>query len=434
MTPATERLYAAAIASAKVGTGFFFLLNTWLIIGISGRPSSAAISLIMTILPSLLLSPIIGVVADRGVPGRLAYCAEFFRCAVLATYGMLYSFGSVTEPLGYAVSFCIALGNETQVIAWRAALTRAVERDQLLRLNALTVVGGQSGQIFGAAASGFVLAATGPVFTIALTGCAYLVSALISLVVARRLASLGNLAGGLTTKPDYLEDLRAGLAHIAKHPHIAFFYGLILANMTVVFGINAMLAPFVQDVLRLGSSAFGVIDAGYAFGAIFGGLCIGRLSARFGRRAILLGGLLTACVGLLMFSQSHGIIFATVSYILLGISFQTSIVSLSAAQEATENEYQGRVSAAFNALNGLAGLIVYAGVAFVASQHPYRVLYLAQAAGMLMLVPMVLIASTRPAIRHFLKPTRRTPSASDAFIQNPEITRKLGPQEHTGRS
>ena len=59
MTPSTVRLYVAAIAAANIGTGFFFLINTWLIIDLTGEPSSAAISLVMTVLPSLLLSPLI---------------------------------------------------------------------------------------------------------------------------------------------------------------------------------------------------------------------------------------------------------------------------------------------------------------------------------------------------------------------------------------
>ena len=168
MTLATRRLYAAAIASAKINTGFFFLINTWLIIDITGRPSSAALSLVMTILPSLLLSPVIGVIVDRGHPARLAYRAEFFRWAVLIGYGLLYASGLATEALGYCVSFCVALGNEVQVLSWRAALVRSVGREQLFRLNALTVVGGQTGQMVGAAASGILLATAGAFATIAL--------------------------------------------------------------------------------------------------------------------------------------------------------------------------------------------------------------------------------------------------------------------------
>ena len=45
MTPTTVRHYGLAIASAKMGTGLFFLVNTWLIIDITGRASSAALAL-----------------------------------------------------------------------------------------------------------------------------------------------------------------------------------------------------------------------------------------------------------------------------------------------------------------------------------------------------------------------------------------------------
>ena len=124
MTPQTVRLYGAAIASAKIGTGFFFLINTWLIIEITGHPSSAAITLVMTILPSLLLSPLIGLAVDRSEPAQLAWRAEVFRWLVLMSYGLLYAAGYATAPIAYLVSFLIALGNEIQVLAWRAALAR----------------------------------------------------------------------------------------------------------------------------------------------------------------------------------------------------------------------------------------------------------------------------------------------------------------------
>ena len=41
MTPTTVRHYALAIASAKIGTGLFFLVNTWLIIDITGHTPPA---------------------------------------------------------------------------------------------------------------------------------------------------------------------------------------------------------------------------------------------------------------------------------------------------------------------------------------------------------------------------------------------------------
>jgi hypothetical protein len=398
MTRSTVRLYVAAIAAANIGTGFFFLINTWLIIGLTGEPSSAAISLVMTVLPSLLLSPLIGVAVDRGNPARLAYRAELLRWLVLMLYGALYGAGWATAALGYAVSFGIATGKEIQVLAWRAAVARTAEPALLLRLNAQTVVGGQAGQIFGAALSGFALAWLGPVVTLVLAASTYLLAAWFGALVTSRLAA----PEPASVQRDYLADLRVGFRHIVERPEIAFFYGLIVANMSVIFGINGMLAPFVRDILRLPAEAFGVIDAAYALGAIASGLVIVRLAERFGRLAMLLTGLALAASSLLLLARAQGLLGAALPYIGLGASFQGSVIALSAAQRATDPSCQGRVAACFNTLNGLAGLVVYGLVALVASWQGYRLLYLAQAGFMLALVPMVLWASRRGRIRRLL--------------------------------
>jgi predicted MFS family arabinose efflux permease len=406
VTLQTIRLYGAAISSAKIGTGFFFLINTWLIIAITGRPSSAALALIVTIVPSLLLSPVVGVIIDRTEPAKLACGAGLFRWLVLIVYGVLYTKGWATAPLAYAVSFFIALGDDVQVLSWRAALARHATPDEVLRLNGLTVVTGQSGQILGAAASGFVLAAAGAATTIYLASSAYLLSALFGIIVARRLEPAKSATRMIDSKPKhYFTDLRAGIAHIAGRPEIAFFYCLILANMSVIFGMNAMLAPFVRDELRLSPEAFGEIDAGYALGAIASGLFVVRLANHFGQRSILVLGPCVAALSLFALAQCQSLWAACVIYVALGMSFQTSVVSLSAAQHATESVYQGRVGASFNMTNGLAGSVIYMIVAVSAGHHLYRQLYFCQGVMMLMLIPTILYVTRRGRVRRFLKPS-----------------------------
>ncbi|WP_031361138.1 MFS transporter [Caballeronia sordidicola] len=426
MTPQTVRLYGVSIATAKIGTGFFFLINTWLVIGITGRPSSAAISLVMTVLPGLLLSPIIGLALDRCQPARLACQADLLRWIVLVGYGLLYATGWATAPAAYAVSFLIALGNEIQVLSWRTAVAREASPEQLFRLNALTVVTGQTGQILGAAASGIVLAAIGAAATVCVASTTYLLAALCGFVVARRMrvVEFGPRAAVSGAKK-HLSDLRAGMRHISERPEIAFFYGLMLANMTMIFGINAMLAPFVREELRLGADAFGKIDAGYALGAIISGLFVVRLADRFGRRTILVLGFLVAASSLFAFAQCGGFLAAFVAYVGLGVSFQSSVIALSAAQRATDPHYQGRVTASFNALNGAAGLLIYGVVAISAGHHLYRQLYVCQAATMLILIPIVVIASRRYRINRFLAREEPAPSQDCRPTQAPACERAI---------
>ena len=299
MTPTTVRHYGLAIAAAKVGTGLFFLINTWLIIDITGHASSGAIALAITVLPAIVCAPFLGVLVDRSRPARLAVAAELLRGGVLVVYAGLYKLGLATAAVGYAVGFTVALGNELQVLCWRAAISRGASPEQMFRLNALTVAGGQTGQVVGAAASGFALALIGGAATVLVTAATFFASAVFGLLVARRLDVLepahASRARGLRA---WLAELGAGLRHIVQRPRIAFFYLLILANLTVIFGINGLLAPFVREALGLGPEAFGKIDAGYALGAIAGGLAVVRLSQRLGQRTVLLAAFLLAAASL----------------------------------------------------------------------------------------------------------------------------------------
>ena len=405
MTPTTVRLYGLAIATAKIGTGLFFLINTWLIIDITGHASSAAIALVMTVLPGIVLAPFLGVLVDRSQPARLAVRAELFRGGVLVAYAALYKAGLATAAVGYGVGFCVALGNELQVLCWRAAIGRGASPAQMLRLNALTVAGGQTGQVLGAALSGFALAWAGGAATVLLTASTFLASAVFSRLVARRLAAAepapASRARGL--RP-YLAELGAGLRHIAQRPQIAFFYLLILANLTVIFGINGMLAPFVRNVLGLGPEAFGKIDACYALGAIAGGLTIVRLSQRFGQRNMLLAAFLVAAASLWAFAHGSGLAVPMLAYVGLGLAFQANVISLSAAQSAADPAFQGRVNASFGLLNGLVGLAIYALIAWCSAHHLFRPFYAAQALTMLGVFGVVLVSTRRGEIRRLLRP------------------------------
>ena len=405
MTPTTVRHYGFAIATAKIGTGLFFLINTWLIIDITGHASSAAIALVMTVLPGIVCAPFLGVLVDRSRPARLAVAAELLRGGVLVAYAGLYKLGLATAAVGYGVGFCVALGNELQVLCWRAAIGRGAAPEQMFRLNALTVAGGQTGQVIGAAASGFALALFGGATTVLLTAATFFVSAIFGLLVARRLDALepapASRARGLGS---YLAELGAGLRHIAQRPQIAFFYLLILANLTVIFGINGLLAPFVREELGLGPEAFGKIDAGYALGAIVGGLTIVRMSRRFGQRRVLLVAFLLAAASLWTFAHARGLALPFLAYAGLGLSFQSSVISLSAAQLAAAPAFQGRVNASFGLLNGLVGLAIYALIGWCSAHHLFRPFYAAQALTMLAVFGVVLVSTRRAGIRSLLRP------------------------------
>src|SRR6202000_995666 len=161
---------------------------------------------------------------------------------------------------------------------------------------------------------------------------------------------------------------------------------------------------FVREELGLGPEAFGKIDAGYALGAIAGGLAVVRLSQRFGQRRVLLAAFLLAAASLWAFAHGTGLALPFLACMGVRLSFHSSVISLSAAQLAADPAFQGRVNASFGLLNGLVGLAVYALIGWGSAHHLFRTLYSAQAITMLAIFGVVLVSTRREGIRDLLRP------------------------------
>lgn len=388
-------LYSITMTISKIGNGFFFFINTWLALELTGHVSTGAISLIMTIIPSLIFSPLMGVLVDYRRAEIIAATAEILRCVILLIYAVSYKWGIVAVPLVYSVSFCVAFGSELQLLAWRAALARQTNSTQMLRLNAITVVCGQSGVVFGAATSGILFMNFGALSTLLLASLTFFIAGILTVFISRNITMRRSTLVTLSNKFNFRQhicELQAGFKHIFENPQISFFYLLILINITVLYSINSMLAPFVREELHLYSDAFGKIDASYSIGAIVGGLLVVRLANQYGYRICIMFGFIILAISLGLFSQANGLLLALVSYVGIGMSCQSSILLLTLAQKCTDTNYQGRVYATFNILNGFSGLVVYSLVAITARFHIYREIFFVEAVGIMILTIWLLFS------------------------------------------
>ena len=62
--PLSMPLFAVMVFFSRAGVGLFFFINTWIVIHVSGSTSSAAIILMVGVLPSLFFLMLIGSYAD----------------------------------------------------------------------------------------------------------------------------------------------------------------------------------------------------------------------------------------------------------------------------------------------------------------------------------------------------------------------------------
>lgn len=354
-------IFVVILFLSKAGAGFFFFINTWIVISLTGSPSSAALSLLIAVLPSLLLSMSIGSIADNAPAIKLVLLSEKIRFLTLTIYAIFFMLEYASPLIAFTISFIMSLCAEIQLLSWRVVLAK-FGGNNLIKLNALSVSSGQSGVILGATASGVIFASFGATATIFTASALFLGST----ILIRRFLQLAPILKFTNHSKNtfnpvhlHLQHIYEGCRYIIQTPALLRHYLLIFVNVNILYSANALLAPFVKGPLRLGAEAYGVIDAAYSIGAIAGGLIITRLTFIIGAPRTTILGLSFLTLALLNFSYAEDFPVAFLAYIGVGLGCQTSIISLTNAQMLTHPKYQGIVYAAFNTMTGFSGVLLF---------------------------------------------------------------------------
>ena len=177
----------------------------------------------------------------------------------------------------------------------------------------------------------------------------------------------------------FISETRLGIACVMQNLEIAFRYLVYLFLFTTVKTINVLLAPFVRDVLYLGASEFGYIDATFAAGAIVSSLLLPQLMRKYNAEVIALFCIFLLSSSLIFFSTSNNFWIAVSGYFLIGLFIQTREYFLTKAQIITDDEFQGRVYSIFNIFMSVSSLAIYIFIGTLIDIYSSRFLYVFQA-------------------------------------------------------
>ncbi|MGB8954336.1 MAG: MFS transporter, partial [Tumebacillaceae bacterium] len=175
-----------------------------------------------------------------------------------------------------------------------------------------------------------------------------------------------------------LKQIQDGVRYIRSNHSIIPLYVIMLFLTMTIRTINSLLGPFVQDVLHAGTEGFGYIDASFALGSIAGGILLPVIFRRVGQVRAMTGGLFLIALGLGFFSVSFAVWFAMFAYFLMGLAFQVRVMYVTAAQQKTDLEYQGRVHATFNMFFSIASLLIYVVIGVLSEMVNLRWIYMFQ--------------------------------------------------------
>lgn len=339
-----------------------------------------AISVMAYSLAGTIAAPIMGSLADRF--GRRPLILGSFAVFVAAFTGYYLAASSLVFIIirGAAGALTAGLGPATMGLV--ADVAPADERGRWIG-----VIGGgtSAGFIIGPVVGGLLYDrwGYGPPFAASI-GIA-LITLLVTYVAipethpaeTRRRAAL-NQKRAARLSPE----ARPTVSFLASLPHPLLAFGtLLFVNLSIVFAwffIDPQLPFYVFDDLGWSTAQFGAVISCYGWATLVGNLVLGRSSDRFGRKPILVIGLVlhSAQYAGLVLTDIYWIVIA--AFIVAGVGEALLNPALSAAYlDITPDEHRSRAMGIKSAVGSLGGLLapalVAVGVQYVSPQGVFLI-------------------------------------------------------------
>ena len=273
------RRYWISMVARVFGLQFRFIGTAWLVfVELDRSPIWLGVVGLASALPTIILSVPAGVVADRFDTRRILVLSQSatalltFLMAVLVVTGAI----DIWIVIGWSivVGALAALANPAQ----SAILPRLIDMSAMASAVAFTSSVWSSMRIVGPAAAGLMIALIGTGQAFFVTAGGFAVSAI--LLATLRLAPLER-------DPEADDGgMFEGVRYIFTHP--LFLATIGLSFFTSVFGSSyqTLLPVFATEILDVGSSGFGLMEAAAGVGGVLGTLAIIRIGA--GRYSVVI--------------------------------------------------------------------------------------------------------------------------------------------------
>ena len=339
------RVYAVGSFISNIGTWMQNTAQAWLVLVLTGSGTALGVTVALQLLPTLLLSPVGGVVADRYPKRTVLRVMQVMMAVPAAVLGVLAVTGVVQVWQVYVLAFIFGVGRAIEAPARQSFVPEMVDRGELGNAVALNSASFNAGRLVGPGVAGLLIAAfgagvVGTGWVILLNaisyGAAFAALHLLDVERLRPTALITRRRGAV----------REGIAYVRSRPDLV----LVMACMFFLggFGMNFQITSALMATEEFGRGAreYGVLGSVLAIGSLTGALLAAR---RPGPRLrfIVVGGLLFSVLQIISGLMPTFLTYAAVLP-LVGLSVLTVATTASAMIQLTSAPaMRGRVASLY---------------------------------------------------------------------------------------
>jgi MFS family permease len=316
----------------------------WQLYDLTGRALDLGLVGLAQFVPMILLTLVVGQVADRYDRRLVVVVCEVAKAAVAAALALGAIGGWQTRTTIFALVALLGAAQAFENPAMSALVPEVVPRSLIAPAMAWVISAGQTAQIVGPALGG-LLYAFGP-------GAAYFTAGGLFILAGALAAAIRVERRVRPREPLTLETVFSGAA---------FIYGqrVLLGSMSLdlfavlLGGATALLPVFAKDILKVGPVGLGVLRSAPAIGALATSVFLARYPLEHRLGSTLFRSVIVFGAATVVFALSADFALSLVALTILGAADVVSmVIRMSLAQIRTPDGMRGRVSAVHSLFTG----------------------------------------------------------------------------------
>jgi MFS family permease len=341
------RVYTAGNAISLIGSWMQRFSVGWLAWELSHSPTWLGIVAVADLMPTLLLSPLAGVLADRLDRVRLVGLTQILAMAQAALLALLTYSGAITIESLLALTLVLGIVNAVNQPARLALIPNLVDRASLPSAVAINALIFNGARFVGPALTGPIVYHGGVALAFALNSLTYL--AFIAALTQVRLAPDAHPASA--RRHEFLSDTLAGYTYALHHPGIGPIIFLFAVTSLSIRGFVELFPGFADLVFGTGPIGLSWLVATLGLGAVTGGLWMVRRPSIQGLTSLIIWHVLLVALSVLGFTATANYWFALVCVFVCGFSLITTGISAQTLVQSTvDPAMRGRVMALYGML------------------------------------------------------------------------------------
>lgn len=332
------KLFFAGQGVSLVGTWMQQLAMSWLVYRLTGSTLALGAIAFGGQIPSVVMAPLAGALADRWNRHRLVVAAQTLAMLQATVVAVLVVTGVVQVWHLIVLAVFLGIVNAIDVPARQSLLVRLVaSSEDLPNAIALNSSMFNAARLVGPALGGLLVSwlGEGPVFVL---------NALSYLAVLAALSRIPRGADPPRPSGSVLRTLREGIAYSWGFPPIRGLLLLLTLVATVGLPYTVLLPAFASEVLGGGARTLGLLTASAGLGALIGALYLASRDTVLGLGRLAAASTAVFGGALILLSLSRAVWLSCAILVLSGCSVLVTTASVNTVlQTVVDEEKRGRV-------------------------------------------------------------------------------------------